>query len=193
MPRQQRVLAFHPSQRPGPLEVNSRNSLADPMAQFALRPIGVVHRDATDEQVREEEPDLESVVEIYPEFRDGIAGLEGYSHLFVFGYFNKLRPEQIGPLRVRPRRLLRFGLKEEELPVVGVFSLGSPTRPNPVGLSLARLVRIEEGRNLVVRDLEYFDGTPVVDIKPYLSAYRTDEFQVPGWYAELASKAGVQP
>ena len=96
---------------------------------------------------------------------------------------------QFGPNRVE----VDVAGGAEELPVVGVFSLGSPTRPNPVGLSLVRLVRIEEGRNLVVRDLEYFDGTPVVDIKPYLSAYRTDEFQVPGWYADLASKAGVPP
>ena len=53
------------------------------------------------------------------------------------------------------------------LPLVGVFSLDSPTRPNPIGLSLVRLLRIEQGRNLVVTGLDYFDGTPIVDIKPY--------------------------
>lgn len=86
-----------------------------------------------------------------------------------------------------------MGLKEEDLPLVGVFALGSPTRPNPVGLSLVRLVRVEDGGTLVVRDLEYFDGTPIVDIKPYLAAYRTDEYTVPTWVTELTSKVGLPP
>lgn len=163
------------------------------MTNFVLKPIGVVHRTATDEQVRGEEADLESVVEVYPEYRDALDGVEGYSHLFILGFFDRLRPGQVGPLKVRPRRMLRFGVPEEELPLVGVFALGSPSRPNPVGLSLVRLVRIDGDRKLVVRDLEYFDGTPVLDIKPYLSAYRTDEFRVPSWMTELAAKAGLPP
>ena len=163
------------------------------MGHMELKPIGVVHRTASEDRIKSEEPDLDSAIEIFPEYRDGLSGLEGYSHIFVFGYFHKLRPEQVGPLQVRPRRLLRFGLREEDLPLVGVFSLGSPTRPNPIGLCLVRLMRIEEGGTLVVRDLEYFDGTPVVDIKPYLAAYRADRYQVPNWVTELYVKAGLAP
>ncbi|MEM0322330.1 MAG: TrmO family methyltransferase, partial [Thermoprotei archaeon] len=70
-------------------------------------------------------------IEVYPEFVDGLDGLEGFSHIFVLGYFNMLRPEQIGPLKVKPRGLLRYGFTLDELPTVGVFALDSPTRPNP--------------------------------------------------------------
>lgn len=164
------------------------NSVSD-STRFELKPIGVVHRTATDEQVKGDEPDLESVIEVFPEYREALDGLEGYSHIFVLGYFNRLRPDQLGPLKVRPRRYLRMGLQEEDLPLVGVFALGSPSRPNPIGLSLARLVRIESDGKLVVRDLEYFDGTPVLDIKPYFGAYRTDGYTVPDWVADLVAKA----
>ena len=93
-------------------------------------------------------------------------GPEGFSHIFVLGFLDRLRLEQIGELKVKPRRLLRKGFKLEELPLVGVFAIDSPTRPNPIGLSLVRLLRREDG-NLVVLGLDFFDGTPVLDIKPY--------------------------
>ena len=163
------------------------------MESIVLKPIGVVHRDASDDEVRRAAPDLDSEIEVYPEYREALAGLEGYSHLFVLGYFHKLRPEQVGLLKVRPKRLARYGLKVEELPLVGDFALDSPTRPNPIGLSLVRLVQIQEGGRLLVRDLDYFDGTPVLDIKPYQAAYRVDEFRLPRWATELAAKAGLPP
>jgi len=132
-------------------------------------------------------------VEIYPPYKDALEGLVGFSHIFVLAYFNKLRPEQVGPLQVRPRRLMNYGLKLEELPSIGVFALDSPTRPNPIGLSLARLLRIEEQRRIIVADLEYYDGTPVLDIKPYQAGYRTEEFNVPNWNTELSRKARLPP
>ena len=102
----------------------------------------------------------------------------GYSHIFVIGYFNRLRSEQLGVLKVKPRRQLGEGMKVEELPLVGVFALGSPSRPNPIGLSLVQLVKID-GRFLTVKGLEYFDGTPVLDIKPYRDDYRVRTFRAP--------------
>jgi tRNA-Thr(GGU) m(6)t(6)A37 methyltransferase TsaA len=165
--------------------------------EIRLSPIGVVHRTSSnnnnDDDVRNHAEGLEATVEIFPQFSEGLYGLEGFSHVFILGYFHRLRPEQVGKLQVRPRGLMKYGLKLEELPTIGVFALDSPTRPNPIGLSLARLVRIEGGRNLVVLDLEFFDGTPVLDVKPYQSGYRTDGFQIPRWNTELAQKAGLPP
>jgi tRNA (adenine37-N6)-methyltransferase len=92
-------------------------------------------------------------------------------------------------LKVRPKRLVRFGIKLEDLPLVGVFALDSPTRPNPIGLSLAEL-RERNGRNLVVTGLDYFDGTPVLDIKPYQTSYRVDSFSFPDWHTKLLERAG---
>jgi tRNA-Thr(GGU) m(6)t(6)A37 methyltransferase TsaA len=129
------------------------------------------------------------VIEVYEEFAEALEGLDGFSHLFVLGYFNRLRPEQIGPLKVRPRGLLKYGFKLEELPLLGVFALDSPTRPNPIGLTLVRLVK-RDGRRLSVEGLDLYDGTPVVDIKPYQPQYRAEEFTEPEWYSHLRQKAG---
>jgi len=148
--------------------------------EIKLRPIGVVRVQATDEQVRQEEGEIEGELEIFPEFEPALNGLEGYSHIFLIFYFHKLRPEQIGPLR---------GFTLEELPTLGVFALDSPSRPNPVGLTLVRLLR-REGRRLFVKGLDAFDGTPILDIKGYRPDYRTDEYSIPDWHRRLMNEKG---
>ncbi|HXK28308.1 MAG TPA: TrmO family methyltransferase, partial [Candidatus Binatia bacterium] len=107
----------------------------------------------------------------------------------VIVYFDRLRPEQIGPLKVKPRGLLRRGFKLEELPLLGVFALDSPTRPNPIGLTLVRLLR-REGNRLFVQGLDFFDRTPVLDIKGYRPNYRADDFILPDWFRKLADDKG---
>ncbi|MDG6923187.1 MAG: tRNA (N6-threonylcarbamoyladenosine(37)-N6)-methyltransferase TrmO [Nitrososphaerota archaeon] len=159
-----------------------------------FKAVGIVHRKESDDEVRKGLSDSsESEVEIYPQYKDAVEGLDGFSHIFVLAYFHNLRPEQIGPLKVRPKRLAKFGLKLEEIPFVGDFTLDSPTRPNPIGLSLVRLLRIVDGRKLVVSELEFFDGTPVLDIKPYQAGYRVEEYLLPKWNTDLAMKAGLSP
>ena len=154
--------------------------------EIKFNPIGVVHTKGSDSEVREK-GDLEGELEIYPEFSEGLEGIDGYSHLFVIAYFDRLRPEQIGPLKVKPRGLLKRGFKLEELPLLGVFALDSPTRPNPIGLTLVRLMKREENR-LFVQGLDFFDGTPILDIKAYRPHYRSDNFMLPEWYRKLADK-----
>jgi len=116
--------------------------------------------------------------------------LDGFSHIFILSYLNKLRPDQIGPLKVRPRRFLKKGFKLEELPLVGVFALDSPTRPNPIGLSIVKLIRIQAPTKLIVYGLDCFNGTPVLDIKPYRESYRPNQYEVADWYRNLLQKAG---
>jgi tRNA-Thr(GGU) m(6)t(6)A37 methyltransferase TsaA len=157
--------------------------------QFVFRPVGVVRTNASDDDVRERRGESESAVEVFPAFEEALDGLDGFSHIFVLSYLHKLRPEQIGPLKVRPRRLLRAGFKLEELPLVGIFAIDSPTRPNPIGLSLVKLVR-REGRKLVVVGLDCFDGTPVLDIKPYREDYRADHYETAEWHRQLTRRAG---
>ena len=153
---------------------------------IVLRPIGLVRTSNSNDDVRFRSNESESTVEIYPKFREALEGLQGFSHIFVLSYFNQLRPEQIGPLRVKPRRLLAKGFKLEDLPLVGVFALDSPTRPNPIGLSLVKLVNIDGGK-LTVKGLDCFDGTPVLDIKPYRPDYRAEDYKVADWYRQLES------
>lgn len=157
--------------------------------EIKLKPVGVVRTTATETQVREEAGEIEGELEIYPEFEPALEGLDGYSHLFVICYFHKLRPEQIGPLQVKPKGLVRRGYRLEELPTLGVFSLDSPTRPNPIGLTVVRLLR-RKGRRLFVRGLDYFDGTPILDIKGYRPEYRTDACTFPDWYLRWMDQRG---
>jgi len=156
--------------------------------EIKFNAIGVVHAKGSDAEVREK-GNLEGELEIYPEFEQGLQGIDGYSHLFVLAYFDRLRPEQIGPLQVKPRGLLRRGFKLEELPLIGVFALDSPTRPNPIGLTLVRLVQ-REGNRLFVQGLDFFDGTPILDIKGYRPQYRTDNYIMPDWFRTLADDKG---
>ncbi len=152
--------------------------------EVKFKPIGIIRTKASDTDVREK-GDREGELEIYPEFAEGLEGIDGYSHLFVIVYFDRLRPEQISPLKVKPRGLLRRGFKLEELPLLGVFALDSPTRPNPIGLTLVRFLRREANR-LFVDGLDFFDGTPILDIKGYRPNYRAQDFTLPEWFRKLA-------
>jgi tRNA-Thr(GGU) m(6)t(6)A37 methyltransferase TsaA len=157
--------------------------------KVTFRPVGVVRTRASDDEVRERSGELEATIEIFPEFQEALDGLDGFSHIFVLSHLNRLRPDQIGVLKVRPRRLLAKGFKLEELPLVGVFALDSPTRPNPIALSLVRLLR-RRGRELTVSGLDCFDGTPVLDIKAYRDDYRADQYTLADWYRDLREKVG---
>lgn len=156
--------------------------------EIKCKPIGIIRTKASDPEVKEK-GGREGELEIYPEFAEGLEGIDGYSHLFVLVYFDRLRPEQVGPLKVKPRGLLRRGFKLEELPLLGVFALDSPTRPNPIGLTLVRLLR-REGNRLMVQGLDFFDRTPILDIKGYRPNYRADDFTLPDWFRKLADDRG---
>lgn len=155
---------------------------------ITFKTIGLTHTASSSAEVREK-GGVEGELEIFPEFADGLEGIDGYSHLFVLVYFDRLRPEQIGPLKVKPRGLLRRGYKLEELPEVGVFAVDSPTRPNPIGLTLVRVKRRDANR-IFVDGLDFFDGTPILDIKAYRAQYRSEDFEVPNWFRRLADDKG---
>jgi len=159
------------------------------MTEIIFKPIGRVKAQFADSTIRAENTDLEGELEIYAEFEAALEGIDGYSHLFVLAYFDRLRPDQIGPLQVKPRRLVNRGFKLDELPLLGVFALDSPTRPNPIGLTLVRFLG-RQGRFLKVSGLDFFDGTPILDIKGYRPSYRVQEFRVPDWYQKLQDARG---
>jgi len=148
---------------------------------FPLKPIGVVHVKASDEEVRTSLAGVEGVLEIYEEYAEGLRGIEGFSHLIVIAFLHKVPEERRGTLRVRPKRLRLLGLSEEEIPEVGVFCTDSPHRPNPVALTIVELVEVS-GRFLRVRGLDLFDGTPILDLKPYTPSRKVEELRLPAWY-----------
>lgn len=167
----------------------SSGSSGEKSPEIRLQPIGVVRTNASQDEIRDRKAGTLFRVEIFPQYEEALDGLEGFSHILVLAYLNQLRPEQIGHLKVKPRGLLRYGLSLDELPLMGVFALDSPSRPNPIGLSVARLLR-RDGSTLTVSDLDFFDNTPVLDIKPYQSSYRPEAFKLPDWHERLLKKAG---
>ncbi len=154
-----------------------------------LRPVGVVRVGLTDEQVREawRSGGVEGEVEIYPEYERALEGIEGFSHLRLVVWLHKVGEEERRVLKVRPRRWLRLGLPEEEVPEVGVFCTDSPHRPNPLGMTVVK-VEGRRGRFLRVSGLDLFDGTPVLDIRPCVPRRISPEPTVPEWFRKAAEE-----
>jgi tRNA (adenine37-N6)-methyltransferase len=118
--------------------------------------------------------EAEGVLEILPEFADGLADIEGFSHLYVIWLFDRSEGYTLSftpPTDDRPH---------------GVFATRSPRRPNPIGLTVVELLG-RDGPALRVRGLDMLDGTPILDIKPYLSSIPPDKLRR-GWLAEAETR-----
>ena len=155
---------------------------------ICFNPIGIVRTTLSDEEVRNGPHDtLEADIEILNEYEEGLEGIDGFSHLLVFFYLNKITAEQRKTLKTKPRSVVRYGLTLEELPLVGVFCLDAPLRPNPIGLTVVNLLW-RKGRILRVKGLDALNETPVLDLKPYSPARKIDKFELPEWYKDIISK-----
>ncbi|MGC9181521.1 tRNA (N6-threonylcarbamoyladenosine(37)-N6)-methyltransferase TrmO [Thermogladius sp.] len=151
---------------------------------ICLRPIGFVRHGFSDEVVRKSVEGVPGYIEVLPEYADGLLNLEGFSHIIVIAFLHKTSEDNRRVLRVKHRRLCRLGIDIEDLPEVGVFATDSPHRPNPIALSILR-VRGIEGRRIHVENLDLFDGTPVLDIKPYDRGRVVQDLKLPWWAEEL--------
>ena len=151
---------------------------------FVLKPIGFVRHSYSDEDLRRSPHGVDASIEILPEFAEGLEGLEGFSHIIVVSFLHKSDRKL---LKVKPRRLRRFGIPEDELPVVGVFSTDSPLRPNPIAVSVVRLLSVE-GRFLHISGCDLFNGTPVLDIKPVTGDKAPRDVVFPRWYLDLVER-----
>jgi tRNA-Thr(GGU) m(6)t(6)A37 methyltransferase TsaA len=117
----------------------------------------------------------EGCLELEPEFWPGLKDLDGFSHLWLVGHLHRTGAAQLQVipfLDTQPR---------------GIFATRAPARPNPLAISLLRILGVEPGRVLVA-DLDLLDGTPILDIKPYVPEFDA-RFDVRiGWYAYAACK-----
>ena len=123
-----------------------------------LKPIGIVHNAMTEAHRDTRWDEIESEIGIDAEWRDALDGLAEFSHIWVISYLDRVNAPD--SLRVRPMR-------RDDLPLVGRFATRAPSRPNPIGISAAQLLEVR-GNTLRVRGLDALDGTPVLDLKPYL-------------------------
>ena len=147
---------------------------------IAMEPVGIVqspYKNAADvPRGLGAKHDAEGILEIRPELEAGLTDIEGFSHLFVFWVFDRSEGFELmvtPPSDHRPH---------------GVFATRSPRRPNPIALTVVELLR-REGRRLFVRGVDMLDGTPILDIKPYLSGVPLERLRR-GWLGEAEARQG---
>ncbi len=153
-----------------------------------LKPIGVIHTEFDDEVIRSSLEGVLGIIEVFPEYEGGLHGIDGFSHIIVVAYLHKVDDELRKVLKVRPKRLIRLGLKPDEVPEVGVFCTDSPHRPNPIAITIVKLLE-RKGRYLYVDGLDLFNGTPVIDLRAYTPDRAIHDIKLPDWYASLMNKA----
>lgn len=143
------------------------------MEHFTLHPIGVIHTPFADRPgmpIQATRSEAVGRVEIYPEYAPGLADLDGFSHIILVYWFHRASDFS---LTVRPFLDDRSH---------GLFATRYPARPNPIGLSAVKLVAVE-GRTLHVHGIDVLDGTPLLDIKPFVPAFDHREGSRVGWLA----------
>jgi tRNA (adenine37-N6)-methyltransferase len=140
--------------------------------EIVFKPIGYVRSPYKEPELTPIQPcyseETEGSIEIFSEYEDGLTDIEGFSHIIVIYHFNRAEPPM---LKVRPF------LEDKEH---GVFSTRHPSRPNPIGISVLRLLR-REGSILHVSGVDMLDGTPMLDVKPYVKRFDFVETSANGW------------
>ncbi len=142
--------------------------------KLELRPIGLIHSPHRQAEGTPIQPNwatgIEGTVELFPEFAPGLRDLDGFERIWLLYWFDRAREAR---LEVVPYRDTRTR---------GVFATRAPSRPNPIGLSCVRLLGAE-GAVLRVADLDMLDGTPLLDIKPYVPDCDVFAVERAGWWA----------
>jgi len=122
-----------------------------------LEPIGTIHNDCIERRCHPWSTVVSEIV-CRPNYIQGLTGLHEFSHIWILFWFHDA--EDSYPIMTHPQ-------KRKDLPLVGLFATRTPMRPNPIGLTAVRLLSLTSNR-LIVQGLDAIDGTPVLDIKPYI-------------------------
>jgi tRNA (adenine37-N6)-methyltransferase len=145
---------------------------------FEMRPIGRVRSPFKDTREIPKgcgaKHEAEGVLEILPELEPGLTDIEGFSHLYVIWVFDRAGGFDL------------LGTPPNDDRPHGVFATRSPQRPNPIGLTVVALLR-RDGVRLHVRSVDMLDGTPILDIKPYLSSIPPETLRR-GWLEEAEAR-----
>lgn len=140
--------------------------------EITYRPIGVIHSAFTDLNEMPIQPtsvaSAPGIAEVFPEFAEGLKDLEGFSYVILLYHLHQAPRVE---LTVTP--FLGSGKR-------GIFATRAPTRPNPIGLSIVQLLRVD-GNRLELGNIDILDGTPLLDIKPYVPDFDRPEEARAGW------------
>lgn len=144
-----------------------------------FKPIGIVHspfKEAIGVPIQPKAAKgIEGTVEVFAEFADGLADLDGFSHIILICHFHLAQNYK---LKVIPY------MDDQKR---GVFATRAPSRPNPIGISVVQLNRIEKNI-LYIQDVDIIDGTPLLDIKPYVPEFDSKEDIKIGWLKKRVNK-----
>jgi tRNA-Thr(GGU) m(6)t(6)A37 methyltransferase TsaA len=150
---------------------------------ITYRPIGIIHSPFTNLATMPIQPTSETSrpgqIEVYPEYAEGLKDLDGFSHLILLYHMHAIQ-----------------GMKLQVIPFLdsslrGVFATRAPSRPNPIGLSIVKLLGVQD-RVLQVDDLDVLDGTPLLDIKPYVPEFDQREQVRLGWLTQVRGRVKNQ-
>lgn len=146
---------------------------------ICYKPIGVIQSPFKEPKGTPVQPtaaqDVEGIIEIYPEYGEGLKDIEGFSHLILLYHLHLVRESG---LVVKP-------FLGDELH--GIFATRSPGRPNSIGFSVVRLIKVE-GNKLYIRDVDIIDRTPLLDIKPYVAKFDARQDVKVGWFEQNMHK-----
>ncbi len=149
------------------------------IAKIELEPIGFVTTTAIGKEVRDKS-NVSRIV-FSEHLAEALNGIKGFSHLFVIFWMHKISTEERRTMKVHPRG-------RRNMPLLGVFATRTPQRPNPIGLTLVRILSVK-GNVVTVQGLDAFDGTPILDIKPYDYWDTAEDARVPEWWARLKEES----
>jgi tRNA-Thr(GGU) m(6)t(6)A37 methyltransferase TsaA len=151
--------------------------------EVIFQPIGIIHSPFTSLEEMPIQPSSETsgpgVIEVFPEFSEGLKDLEGFSHIYILYHFHMVKSSR---LTVTPFL--------DDAPH-GIFATRAPSRPNPIGLSLVELVHMESNI-LHVNRVDVLDNTPLLDIKPYVPQFEESANVRIGWLEKAKSRMNVR-
>jgi len=157
----------------------SRVEKDESMNDVKYKPIGIVHSPFKEPKGTPIQPaaakGTRGIVEIFPEYAEGLKDIEGFSHIILLYHFHLSKWSA----------LLAKPYMDNE--AHGVFAMRGPSRPNAIGLSVVNLVKVE-GNTLHIQDVDIVDGTPLLDIKPYVPEFDTRQVTGIGWLEKNVHK-----
>ncbi len=149
-----------------------------PLTEIRLKPVGYVQTDAVGKEINNKT--VVSKIVFNEEYSEALDGIEDFSHLFVLFLLHKTLENNRKTLKTHP-------CGRDDMPLVGLFATCTPHRPNPIGLTRVKLLGVQ-GNVITVQGLDAFDGTPVLDIKPFDHYEKTSDFKIADWWKQIVKE-----
>lgn len=151
------------------------------MNEIICKPIGIIHtpfKEPKNVPIQTTASDVQGTIDIFPEYIGGLEDLNGFSHIILLYNFNLVNECK---LKVKP--FLDDTLR-------GIFATRSPSRPNRIGISVVSLLRMDKNI-LHIQNVDIIDGTPLLDIKPYVPQFDCVRAERIGWFSDKINKLSV--